>query len=84
MNLKNTIIKIIILAAVLVLCLCPGLNPLLSDGTKASIRTELQSTFGTLAGESTKGAFTPAKLIAILAVIAGVWLLFLLINLILK
>ena len=70
---KNNLLKFIILAALLVFILNPGLNPLLSEGTKNAVSAELQANFGMLAG-GYYGVFTPAKLLTILAVIIFVWL----------
>lgn len=83
MKFKNVIIKIVILAIIFVFLVNPGINPLLGTGTKETVKTQLQDTFGALVGGTAKGLFSPAKLITVLAMIAGVWLLSLLIDFIL-
>jgi len=69
------ILKVILLAAVLVLLLNPSLNPLLSKGTAGAVAAEMQANFGILAGgNGTTGIFTPAKIMTAIAVIIFMWL----------
>lgn len=83
MKFKNVIIKFVILAVIFAFLVSPGINPLLGADAKASVRTQLQDTFGALAGGTARGLFSPAKLITLLAMIAGIWLLSLVLNFIL-
>ena len=84
MKTKNTIIKIVILAIVLLFLASPGLNPLLNAESKEAVRAQLQDTFGALAGGTARGLFAPSKLITLLALIVGICLLTLIINFILS
>lgn len=74
---KNTkgIIKIVLLAALLVLLFNPSLNMFLSEGTAGAVAAELQANFGILAGGTgSAGIFTPAKIITVIAVVIFMWL----------
>ncbi len=70
----NDFLKAAILIVVLLFLVNPGLNPLLSEGTKNATAAELEKNFGMLIGSSA-GIFSPAKLITALAVVVFVWLL---------
>lgn len=71
---KNTkrLILIVVLAALLFLLVNPSWNPLLADGTKQALATQVQDTFGGLLGGT--GMLTPANLICAVAIVILMWL----------
>lgn len=79
MNGKRVIMKVILLAAVLVFLLNPGLNPLLGIESKEAVSAQLQETFGVLAG-GTASVFSSPKIITLLTLIAAIWLIFTVVN----
>lgn len=72
---NKKIIQVVVLAAVLLLLLNPGINPLLSESTKATTMAELQANFGRLAGGTAGNIFTLSKLITVAAIIIALWLI---------
>ena len=74
MKKNNGLLKTIVRAVLLIVLLNPGMNPLLSEGSKNAVRAELQKTFGMLAGGTT-GVFSPARLMTILTVVVLMWML---------
>ncbi len=74
MKKSNGILKTIILAVLLIVLLNPGMNPLLSEGTKNAAAAELKATFGALVGGTT-GVFSATKIMTVLAVVIFMWLL---------
>ena len=71
---KNTkrLILIVVLAALMLLLVNPGWNPLLDETTKTAISAQVQDTFGGLLGGT--GMLTPARIICAVAAAALVWL----------
>lgn len=72
MKYRNLIIKVVLLTLVIVFLTVPSLNPLLSEEGKAAVTQQLSDTFGGLSGAN--GLFSLPRVIALAAMIAGVWL----------
>ena len=64
-----------ILAAVLAFLLNPQLNPLLNEAGKAEAAERLSSVFGQASSQAGSGVFSAGRLIALLSVIAALWLI---------
>lgn len=72
MKYRNFIIKVVLLALVIVFLTVPAVNPLLSADTKMAVAQQLSETFGSFSGID--GVFNVPKLIALLAMLAGIWM----------
>ncbi len=75
MKAVKKIVPILMLIALLVFLLNPSWNPLLSEGSKNAVTSELQAVFGGLAGGPATGIFSWAKITTALAVIVFMVLL---------
>lgn len=72
MKYRNFIIKVVLLALVIVFLTVPAVNPLLAADEKIAVAQQLSETFGSFSGLN--GVFNVPRLIALLAMVAGVWL----------
>ena len=82
MKYRNFIIKVVLLALVIVFLTVPSLNPLLSAETKMAVTQKLSETFGSFSGVD--GLFNVPKLVALLAMLASVWLVSYILNFVLE
>lgn len=71
---KNGIIKIVLLAAILLLLLNPAIIPFFDASTKAAISSQLRSNFGALAGSNSASVLSWPNIITALVVIILMWL----------
>lgn len=81
MKYRNFFIKVALLALVIVFLTVPSVNPLLSDEAKAAVMQQLSETFGSFSGAN--GFFNAPKLVALVAMLAGVWLVSYVLNFVL-
>ena len=84
MTKKTRMIVAAVLLVLIVLLLNPQWNLLLSDETVAAVKAEMQADFGILAGGTGTGAFAWGKIMAVVAILAIMWLIVIVINIALE
>ena len=84
MNNKTRWIIAVILLAVILLLMNPQWNLLFSDETVSAVKAEMQNDFGFLAGNSGDGLISWGKISAMLVILALMWLVVMVVNMILE